>query len=258
MKIVTLVENTSEKNELQPEHGLSLYIETESCRILFDAGETRAFAKNAEKLGVDLAAVDLVVLSHGHKDHSGGLMHFLSANDRARVYLQKSALGEHYGSQGDYIGLDDALKASPRLRFVKEREQIGAGLTLIAGSCLPEIQPIDPAGLTVGPDRLPDPFFHEQYLLIEEAGKRVLFSGCSHRGILNIVDYFRPDVLIGGFHFFKQEPESPMVLGAAEKLLEYPTVYYTGHCTGTGQYAVMKKRMADRLFYLSTGTEIVL
>ena len=131
---------------------------------------------------------------------------------------------------------------------------------MFAGSCVPEAEPIDPAGLTVerGGVRVPDDFLHEQYLLIEEEGKRVLISGCSHRGILNIADRFRPDVLIGGFHFFKQEPSSPKVLRAAEKLLSYPTVYYTGHCTGTEQFAVMKKRMADRLHALSTGTEIIL
>ena len=119
---------------------------------------------------------------------------------------------------------------------------------------------MDTAGLTVLRNGVqqPDDFSHEQYLQIDEDGKRVLISGCSHKGILNITQWFCPDVLIGGFHFFREEPESPRVTQAAEKLLTYPTKYYTGHCTGELQYDVMKKIMADRLQYLSTGSEIIL
>lgn len=258
MKIIALVENTSCREDLCTEHGLSLYIETKTAKLLFDAGQSGNLVENGEKLGVDLSAVELAVLSHGHRDHSGGLVRFFQVNDSAPVYMQKSALGAHYGSQGDYIGLGEEREPVHRLRFVEAQQKIGEGLTLFAASCVPEEIPIDPAGLTVARNgvRVPDTFLHEQYLLIEEDGKRVLISGCSHRGILNIVRRFQPDVLVGGFHFFKQEPESPMVLEAAHALMQYPTVYYTCHCTGGEQFDTMKKIMADRLIYLSTGMEI--
>ena len=260
MKIVTLIENESDCSRLCPEHGLSLYIETENRKILFDAGQSGAFADNAKELGIELKMVDVAILSHGHNDHGGGFTRFFQENGTAPVYLQKSALEGYYNAQNDYIGLDDILRRSPRLRFVGDAEQIGEGLTLISGKDLPEKQPVDSAGLTVLRDGayVPDSFLHEQYLLIEEKGRRVLISGCSHRGILNIADHFRPDVLIGGFHFFRQQPDSPMVIGAARKLMEYPTVYYTGHCTGWEQFAAMKKIMADRLHYLSTGSVLEL
>ena len=98
---------------------------------------------------------------------------------------------------------------------------------------------------------LPDDFRHEQYLLAEENGKRILFSGCSHKGILNIEDWFRPDVLIGGFHFSKL-PADDTLAGYARKLDFYETAYYTCHCTGEPQYAFMKKNMRN-LHYISTG-----
>ena len=93
---------------------------------------------------------------------------------------------------------------------------------------------------------------------IDLVGKRVLISGCSHKGILNLASWFSPDVLVGGFHYMRKDPTDPVLTQAAKTLLTYPTTYYTGHCTGAEQYAVMKKTMADRLQPLSTGTVIEL
>ena len=98
---------------------------------------------------------------------------------------------------------------------------------------------------------LPEDFRHEHYLLAEENGKRILFSGCSHRGILNIMHWFRPDILIGGFHMSKL-PLDDILAGYARELNTYPAVCYTCHCTGTAQYRFMQDHM-DRLHYLGTG-----
>ena len=73
IQITALVENTSADPRLGAEHGLSLYIETGAHHILFDMGQTALYAANARALGVDLAGVDLAVLSHGHYDHGGGV-----------------------------------------------------------------------------------------------------------------------------------------------------------------------------------------
>lgn len=91
MKITVLLENSKCREALTCEHGLSLYLQTGGKNILFDAGQTSAFAENAEKLGIDLKAVDLALLSHGHYDHGGGLATFLRINEKAPVYLQEEA-----------------------------------------------------------------------------------------------------------------------------------------------------------------------
>ena len=250
MKIVTLMENTSCREDLCFEHGLSLYIETDTHKILFDAGQSAAFADNAEKLGVDLRKVDFAVLSHGHYDHSGGLGRFLEINGTASVYVSRYAFEPHYSANG-YIGMDPALQTNARICYVAEETRLAEGISLHSIDTVP----MDTAGLLVVENgiRKPDDFRHEQYLLLEEKGKRILISGCSHKGILNIMDAFRPGVLIGGFHFMKTEDEA-LLRDAAEKLLQYDTVYYTGHCTGLTQYDYLKTIMGGRLHYIAAGT----
>ena len=255
MRIVTLLENTACRAGLAAEHGLSLYIETGSHRLLFDAGQSAAFGENANQLGVDLTKVNLAVLSHGHYDHGGGLARFLEINKTAPVWVNPHAFEPHYNAAEKDIGLDPQLRSNSRIRFSSEAEMIGGGLTLY--SRIPCPHGIRPFGLTMGKG-VPEDFRHEQYLLIEEGGKRILISGCSHRGILNIMDHFRPDVLVGGFHFMKLDPAGPELEAAAAKLRRYPCTYYTGHCTGEDQFTALKAQLGNRLHRLSGGVEITI
>ena len=259
MRVVTLTENTSCREDLVPEHGLSLYIETGEYKILFDMGKTSAFADHAEKLGVDLAAVDFAVLSHGHYDHGGGLKRFLQINQKAPVYVHPLAFAEHYNGREKYIGLDPALREEPRIIRTGSGLELAPGIRLEPGAGREAPVPVDSFGLNVLRDGalIPDPFDHEQYLLIREGEKTVCFSGCSHRGVVNIAYWFRPDVLVGGFHFVKLDPQRDREYldAAAEKLLAFGGRYLTGHCTGEGQYAYLKTRMGDALDALRTGSE---
>lgn len=263
MKVYVLTENTGNDELLLAEHGLSLYIETKTKKILFDAGQSDAFAKNAETMGIDLSQVDIAVLSHGHYDHGGGLKHFLQINDHAPVYVSSHAFGEHYNAESKYIGLDPKLRDHSRLILVDDFCAIGEGLELFSCNHIERPHITDYFGLTrlENGTQLPDRFLHEQYLQITENGNTVVLSGCSHKGILNIVHWFHPDVLIGGFHFMKLDTtgsDAEILHDAANQLLQYRTIYYTGHCTGEAQYAYMKQIMKDRLYELHTGTVIEL
>lgn len=263
MRIVTLLENTSHNDALTAEHGLSLYIETENKRILFDAGQTDAFAHNAENLGIDLSLVDFAVLSHGHYDHGGGLSRFLELNDHAPIYMSAHAFGLHYNGTEKYIGLDQSIRCCDRIRFITEEISLCDGIILHCCENTPMTYPTNPFGLKkLENDHFVDEdFCHEIYMSIDISGKKVLFSGCSHRGILNIIHCFRPDICIGGFHFSKLKvtgKDAIFLEEAANTLLQSPAVFYTGHCTGSEQYYFMKTFMGNRLHALSCGSEITL
>ena len=259
MKITVLIENTSPSENLACEHGLSLFIETDSHKILFDMGQTSAFAANAEKLGINLAEADLAVLSHGHYDHGGGLARFLEINSRAPVYLARTAFGKYYHGPEKYIGLNPSLAENPRLIFADDTCIIDPSLSLHTHNKSPLHRPINPFGLSelTPQGHVPDSFSHEHCLLIREHGKKILISGCAHKGVVNIVRWFRPDVLIGGFHLTKLSPENPAHRAeldeTAASLMELPATYYTGHCTGETVYNYLKSRMTSRLNLLTTG-----
>lgn len=262
MTITSLLENTAARAGIAAEHGLSLYVETATHRILFDMGQTDLFACNAEALGIDLSRVDLAILSHGHYDHGGGLAAFLEINQTAPVYLTEAAFLPHYNGTQKYIGLDTSLGDHPRLRVVSGDLSLGDGLTLLTPNGRTRNHSLGAFGLTerVGDVFIPDDFRHEQYLLIEESlsegSNRVLISGCSHAGILDIVEWFEPDVLVGGFHVSKMALGTELT-ALGEALAAHSTDYYTCHCTGEAQYAFMGKYM-PRLRYLACGESITI
>lgn len=193
MRVAVLAENTAVSEDFSYEHGLSLYIESDDKKILFDMGQSALFAENAIKLGIDLADVDFAVISHGHYDHAGGLKTFLDINSKAKVYIRRNAFCEHYNALHKYIGIDKSLEKSNRLVFTDDVFEICDRMTLYSCNDRNFRHSESSSEMWVLRDGqfVPDEFFHEHYLLITEGEKRILFSGCSHKGIINITLFSR-------------------------------------------------------------------
>ena len=267
MKIVTLMENTACRSDIASAHGLSLYIETAKHKILFDMGPDNAYADNAEKLGVDLKAVDIAILSHGHYDHGGGLAHFRLNFPNAKIYIHRAAFKDFYAVSEDdaeYIGLDQSM-SQKGFTFTGPELVLDEELSLFA-------EVADRTGALASSANLytstfdgmvPDTFAHEQNLLIRSEGKTVLVAGCAHCGIVNILAEAerrlgcRPDVTFGGFHMFRLKAGDPagdkLIDDTGRALLEGNTVYYTGHCTGEYAYGRLKTILGERLQPMTGG-----
>ena len=269
MKVVTLVENSCGNENCIAEHGLSIYIETEKHKLLLDTGQTDAVVKNAETLGIDLSAVDTVILSHGHYDHSGGILPFSKLNHTAQIIMQRLAAEPHYNGER-YIGIDTDILKLPNVRLIDSDMQLDDELFLFSGITGRRCYPQGNRKLSRMENgvQVPDDFLHEQFLVIKQNGKSWLLSGCSHNGILNILDRYKelfdsyPDYVITGFHMMKKdgehtEAEKTVIIQTAQELSQLDTVFYSGHCTGIPAFEMMKDIMGDKLIALHSGEEIL-
>ncbi len=272
MKIVNLIEDTPGASACRFEHGLSFYIETASHKLLLDTGASGAFIENALQKGIDLSALDTVVLSHGHYDHTGGLLALLEINPNAAVYIHKNAVGAFYNCRHTppkYIGMDARIVELPQVVWVDGDLKIDDELSLFTGVTGRRLWPRGNEVLRkrVGGAFVQDEFDHEQYLVLTEGDdRRVLLSGCAHNGILNILYAYReryggaPTHVISGFHTTKPEPtkeDDALVAAIATELSDTDTVYYTGHCTGEHQLEIFKSILKARLVTLHSGDEIL-
>jgi len=272
MKITSIIENTSNAG-LPVEHGLSLYIQLENGQnVLFDMGQSSLFAENASRLGLCIADVDTAIISHGHYDHGGGLGTFLSLNEKANVYIHNDAFQPHYSYRESglgYIGIDKELQADKHIAPCGSIAHVGDGMTLFAdvqGTCC------CPHGnrLLFGPTpKDQDSFSHEQNLIIEEGDNVVLFAGCAHKGIINILRKAEqvigktPTHVLAGMHLVKSglddNAETSFIHTLANELVSYQqTKFFTMHCTGEQQFLKLKEIMNTQIEYLSCGDSIVI
>ena len=278
MRIINLIENTEGIKGCATAHGLSFYIETSTHKMLADLGPSEETLNNAELLGVDLGNVDTVVLSHGHYDHSGGIIPFSKINDKALIYMQGSAGGEYYADDGNrttghiyrYIGIDSEILKLPQVRLIDGDYVIDDGIEVFTINNRTHEIPFTNKRLLIrdGDTNIRDEFKHEHFLVINEEDRSILISGCAHAGILSIVDAYiekygrSPDVVISGFHLMVhrdyREMEVNDIRDMAEELNKFPTRFFTCHCTGEAAYALMKDIMGDQLQYVHSGDEVVL
>lgn len=275
MKIISLLENTSSQPELTPKHGLSLYIETGHKKILFDTGPDQTFIENAEKLNLDLSTIDLVFLSHGHYDHGGGIPAFQELNRTARIILSPSAMNPFYArlplGLSKQIGLPKDKINTRQCDFIAQDQQIDETLHVYTQFGRKGFMPLGNRSLMAKNSlgkKVADDFVHEIALLVCEANTNVLFTGCSHSGVGNMVQSVlnrsgldQIDLVMGGFHLFNpltRKTESPeRVQQLVTELAAYPdTKFHTGHCTGKKAFDHLKELMKERIFEFKTGTEI--
>lgn len=271
MIIKTLIENTSISKDFCSEHGLSLYIEMQDHKILFDTGASELFLQNAKKLNINIADIDYLIISHGHYDHGGGLKTFLNENKKATVFLNHLAFEKYYSLREndnlEFIGLDESLKQNKQIKLISDKFIINDGIEIFSNIAQKEPLPRSNSNLFKEENGkiIKDDFLHEQNLIIEEEGKSLLIMGCAHNGIVNILKYYEsikgkmPDFVIGGFHLSSRSgigEDKETIEKIANYLLSTKAKFYTCHCTGEEAYIKLKDIMGSSIDYLSAGSKI--
>lgn len=272
MIITTLVANTTLSKEYKNKHGLSFHIKTKNHNILFDIGPDDTFIRNADKLNIDISDVDIVVISHGHKDHGGGLSTFLNHNKKSKIYIHKNAFDPYYslvlGIVKYYVGLDTKIKNNNRIILTDDNFIIDDNAYLFSNIEGKELMPYSNNSL-LRKERnkyVQDDFNHEQNLILKEDDKHILITGCSHNGIINIMGKAEKiigkslDSTIGGFHLFnpvsKKSKDTTFIEKISENLYTKNTNLYTCHCTGVKTFKILQRKLGNQIMYLSTGQVI--
>ncbi len=271
MKIVVLSDNRTNDPKFESEHGLSVYLETKDYKCLLDTGASGIFIRNAEKLGIDLKAVDYVFISHGHADHLGGLEAFLKLNSRAKIILSKNVLSQRYFSERsgfrDISTSIDIHQYPDRFIFVDQEAEFEKDIRVFSCQSNTYLKPIGNKSLFkyAGKDLEKDDFNHEVIITFGN-DELVVFTGCGHNGLLNILKTVNDKMaghiryVIGGFHLLDSKGgvifESDQVIKELAVNLkdDYPFAnFITGHCTGDLVFESLKKKLQHRLIYFFAG-----
>ena len=121
ISITVLVENTVGRQDLKAEHGLSFWIETEDGNILWDTGQTVLLINNAQKLGIPLNSTTHIALSHGHYDHTGGLLEVLKIVPHAHVYGHPDLFVQRFIKNRNAVCSVEPVSSPMEKDIVKER-----------------------------------------------------------------------------------------------------------------------------------------
>lgn len=245
IKATILIDNQQSISNpcLQSEHGLCVFVETDDLRILCDTGATGAFIDNAHRLGIDLSKLDMVVVSHGHNDHTGGLPRLCVENCDVPIYagrhIFENFTSSRHGRERD-ISAPASLATNHYDRFtlVHSSQWLSRDVALVR--CNVATNPMPHGNRFLKNGEVLDGFDHEMSLTIVDDGALVIFSPCSHCGAINIIEACRQftgiekvRAFVGGLHFVEgpqvEQETAQFVHGISQRFPD--TAIFTGHCT---------------------------
>lgn len=270
LRITVLADNTVRGANLLGEHGLAFWIEADGRRILFDTGQGRVLRHNAGHLDISLDTAEIVVISHGHFDHTGGLKTVLGSNRQIAVCLHPAALESKYARRSTpphrSIGIPDLNEQTLRrqaqcLVWTRKPTELMGGV-YVTGE-IPRRSDFEDTGGPFYRDEScteADPLLDDQALYIETPAGTVVVIGCAHAGVVNTLDYIaeltgrnRVYAVLGGMHLVRATPRRLEATVAALKRYGVQKVG-TAHCTGMRAASYLWSQLSGECFECSVGS----
>lgn len=275
LRIVTLMEDAAPKNGgLVHEHGLSLYIEYNGKRFLFDTGTTNKFLINADRMGVNLDNLDGCIISHNHYDHGGGYLYLA----RRKYKLPCLYIGENFfdvkykmGDGGSMTFLASGITPLVLKRFGVEHVECRDWLELCPGAWMVSgfkmendfEKPVARFTREVQGQIDVDQFKEEASLVFETERGLVFVVGCSHPGIVNMIrkvqaKFDKPIYAVyGGTHLVAADDKRiKKTLDFCEK--SGIKVLGMCHCTGKHAEDMIKERSQFQWAHLAPGDVVII
>ena len=274
VRITTLIENNmDDHSQLIYEHGLSLYIEADGKKILFDTGESGAFVDNAKSLNIDLQSLDFCIISHGHYDHSGGVKKFISEMKIVPPFVvgdeffrPKYKTTDVPGFKYNGNSFDEEFMENNQISLRKIKE----GVVYLTE----KIIVFHHFSRDTDYEKRNNRFFikeHEEYIpdnfddeialgMITKKGL-VVIVGCSHVGIVNILKTISKRVtipiyaVIGGTHLIEADEQRIRHTIEAFKEMDIQLLALS-HCTGEEGIRLIREEREEQFLYNNTGNVI--
>ncbi len=252
------------------EHGFACYIETEHGNYLFDTGQGLGIINNATVLKKDLAAVDSIIISHGHYDHTGGLAQVLQLTGRKTVFAHPDIFTERFWERDGtlkYVGIPFAriYLESLGAEFKFNTQMIDVGKNVYVTGEIPRMSTFEKGdrNMFVRNENSTisklDPLKDDLSLVIDTDKGLVIVFGCAHAGMINILDYIvkmlKKDTIyavIGGTHLnFSSEEQFKETLKIIDKYrIEH---FGVAHCTGLVKASLLHAVLKEHFFFANAG-----
>jgi 7,8-dihydropterin-6-yl-methyl-4-(beta-D-ribofuranosyl)aminobenzene 5'-phosphate synthase len=275
IKLTTLSENTAGSVGLLAEWGLSILVEVDGYKVLLDTGLDTSAAHNAVTMGIDLSAVDRIVLSHGHRDHTGGLRHVLNAMRKeieviAHPDIWTFKYSRTFSKKAQYAGIPFAREAleSWGAVFKLTKEPVWITDNIVTTGEIPmhtEYEKIDRELLVKEGGKLhPDPLRDDQALIIKADLGLIVILGCGHRGMINTLHHARKitgveqiHMVVGGTHLFTASREQIDLTITELKRLGIQKIGVS-HCTGLPAATRLFQEFGDNFFFNNAGNVVTI